>query len=181
MASQSLFAVSLTSLFVLFLAVIMMSRWKWDGFSDVVFRVHWPNGGSSVNTEYNKVCINSTSSLFWVNSFPSFWPEDVDGDGGFCVVSGVVQGPPWVFWWLVDDLVLIVSLGHYDRSGCVSSTPSGIISMGWCKKDVTPLLTHWCYVFLALTHRSGQHWVHFSSCCLGGSVLWLHRCVYCPR
>ena len=26
------------------------------------------------------------------------------------------------------------------------------ISMGWCKKDVTPLLTHWNYVFLALTH-----------------------------
>ena len=23
----------------------------------------------------------------------------------------------------------------------------------WCKKDVTPLLTHWSYVFLALTHR----------------------------
>ena len=26
-------------------------------------------------------------------------------------------------------------------------------SMGLCKKDVTPLLTHWSYVFLALTHR----------------------------
>ena len=25
--------------------------------------------------------------------------------------------------------------------------------MGWCNKDVTPLLTHWSYVFLALTHR----------------------------
>ena len=24
--------------------------------------------------------------------------------------------------------------------------------MGWCKKDVTPLLTHWSYVFLALTY-----------------------------
>ena len=27
------------------------------------------------------------------------------------------------------------------------------ISMGHCKKDVTPLLTHWSYVFLAITHR----------------------------
>ena len=27
------------------------------------------------------------------------------------------------------------------------------ISMRWCKKGVTPLLTHWGYVFLALTHR----------------------------
>ena len=25
--------------------------------------------------------------------------------------------------------------------------------MGYCKKDVTPLLTHGSYVFLALTHR----------------------------
>ena len=27
-------------------------------------------------------------------------------------------------------------------------------SMGWCKKDVAPLLTHWSYVLLALTHRN---------------------------
>ena len=27
--------------------------------------------------------------------------------------------------------------------------------MGWCKEDVTPLLTHWSCVFLALTHRYG--------------------------
>ena len=29
---------------------------------------------------------------------------------------------------------------------------SVFVSMGECKKDVTPLLTHWSYVFLALTH-----------------------------
>ena len=28
-----------------------------------------------------------------------------------------------------------------------------IISIGWCKKYVTPLLTHWSYLFLALTHQ----------------------------
>ena len=27
-------------------------------------------------------------------------------------------------------------------------------SMGYCKKDVTPLLMHWSYVFLAITHRT---------------------------
>ena len=27
------------------------------------------------------------------------------------------------------------------------------MSMDQCKKDVTPLLTHWSYVFLTLTHR----------------------------
>ena len=35
--------------------------------------------------------------------------------------------------------------------------------MGKCKKDVTPLLTHWSYVFLALTHwslvKTGHHGV----------------------
>ena len=25
--------------------------------------------------------------------------------------------------------------------------------MGWCKKDITPLLTHGSYIFLALTHQ----------------------------
>ena len=30
-----------------------------------------------------------------------------------------------------------------------------IISMGQCKKDVTPLLKHWRYVFLTLTHWYG--------------------------
>ena len=29
-----------------------------------------------------------------------------------------------------------------------------LISMGQCKKDATPLLKHWYYVFLALTYRS---------------------------
>ena len=28
-----------------------------------------------------------------------------------------------------------------------------VISMGECKKDVTPVLMHWSYVFVALTHR----------------------------
>ena len=32
-----------------------------------------------------------------------------------------------------------------------------IISMGYCKKDVTPVLTHWSYVFHALTHQYEFH------------------------
>ena len=30
---------------------------------------------------------------------------------------------------------------------------SYFISITWCKKDITPLLAHWSYVFLALSHR----------------------------
>ena len=33
-------------------------------------------------------------------------------------------------------------------------TQYGMKMMGLCKKDVTPLLTHWSYVFLARTHRN---------------------------
>ena len=40
--------------------------------------------------------------------------------------------------------------------------PLEIISMGLCKKDVTPVLTHWSYVFLVLTHRSGV--ITWNSC-----------------
>ena len=42
--------------------------------------------------------------------------------------------------------------------------PAAIMSVGYCKKDVTPLLTHWSYVFLALTNRClffstlGKYW-----------------------
>ena len=35
---------------------------------------------------------------------------------------------------------------------------SVIKTMGSCKKDVTPFLTHWSFVFLALTHRNGALW-----------------------
>ena len=33
------------------------------------------------------------------------------------------------------------------------TTRHDIIVMGWCKKYVTQLLTHWSYIFLTLTHR----------------------------
>ena len=56
-----------------------------------------------------------------------------------------------------------------------------ITTMGWCKKDVTPLLMHWSYVFVVLTHRlpnSTKHtaWTQclfldlYSICCLAGSI-----------
>ena len=49
-------------------------------------------------------------------------------------------------------------------------------SMGSCKKDVTPLLMHWSYIFLALVHQnvvvynasirgvSCHHWVTYLIC-----------------
>ena len=37
------------------------------------------------------------------------------------------------------------------------------MSMHWCKKDVTPILMHWSYIFLALTHR-----------CNASAIIWAH-------
>ena len=44
----------------------------------------------------------------------------------------------------------------YTAHGCIYILNVYVtISMSLCKKDVTPLLTHWSYVFLALTHQCG--------------------------
>ena len=45
--------------------------------------------------------------------------------------------------WVALNLTLLIFM-HYDF----------MRSMGWCKKDVTPFLTHLSCVFLALTHRN---------------------------
>ena len=45
--------------------------------------------------------------------------------------------------WVALNLTLPIFM-HYDF----------MRSIGWCKKDVTPFLTHLSWVFLALTHRN---------------------------
>ena len=54
------------------------------------------------------------------------------------------------------------------------------ISMGYYKKDITPLLTHWSYVFLARTHEYvGMYdWVVVLSAsiiCEAVNLLWIHE------
>ena len=48
--------------------------------------------------------------------------------------------------------------------------------MGQCNKDITPLLTHWSYIFLALTHWYVLHKhqvLPYVNCCLiPSSALW---------
>ena len=44
--------------------------------------------------------------------------------------------------------------------------------MGWCKKDVTPLLTHWSYTFLALNHRCDGTVIYHDN-------LWVNICSTC--
>ena len=52
--------------------------------------------------------------------------------------------------------VLGLKLNHVSKRGHgwhANELEQKITSMGKCKKDVTPLLTHWSYVFLAINHR----------------------------
>ena len=56
------------------------------------------------------------------------------------------------------SMMEIPLLLYHSRSSCfkilsVLSLVTQINLMGECKKDVTPLLTHWSYIFLAQTHR----------------------------
>ena len=71
---------------------------------------------------------------------------------------------PWdsgfhIFAWIYVSYIYIkffhpagmLPLLHLEFA--IKATSNWLISMGWYKKDVTPVLTHWSYVFLALTHR----------------------------
>ena len=42
---------------------------------------------------------------------------------------------------------------HFVKSPRIDFSMFSYISMGWCKKDQTLLITHWSYDILALTHR----------------------------
>ena len=59
------------------------------------------------------------------------------------------------FNWLLSESCHVVS--HWGNSAQLHHVIKFfalLISMGLYKKDITPLLTHWSYVFLALTHQS---------------------------
>ena len=56
------------------------------------------------------------------------------------------------YWLLTNDTFNNSSIWYYQVDG-------------FCKEDVTPLLTHWNYVFLALTHRSGDSGISTTSRC----------------
>ena len=51
--------------------------------------------------------------------------------------------------WNYD--ALLNGWAQQDNPSSVTLGRADYISMGWCKKDVTPLLTHWSYIFIALT------------------------------
>ena len=52
--------------------------------------------------------------------------------------------------------------------------------MGWCKKDVTPLLTHWSYVFLASTHPDREAKNPLVSVMVSGSRCHIYNAEWFP-
>ena len=67
-------------------------------------------------------------------------------------------GHQQLWYWLRAIYVLLTSLGHNFKIQCIRNVSMSThnvkyMSMGKSKKDITSLLTHWSYVFLALPHR----------------------------
>ena len=77
-----------------------------------------------------------------------------------------------MFWGNVKiDLHFVLLLNTVistDRLNFHLCNKSSVISMGKCKKDATPLLTHWSYVSLALAHQYVQE-------ILGGHMLGIRK------
>ena len=67
----------------------------------------------------------------------------------------------------------MIFIFHYIWRKCVRKCRrlGGLVSMAKYKKDVTPLLTHWSYVFLTLTHRC----VPTPLCWITGSFMLYHK------
>ena len=49
------------------------------------------------------------------------------------------------------------------------------VSMGLCKKDITPLVTRWSYVFLALTHRYVFVYMRMPTCRMRVIFIYIYR------
>ena len=84
--------------------------------------------------------------------------SQLDGDANNCSVRDKLNRDWWHIYTSVDlakrsfDENVFENV-VYKMAATLFKHQRDIRSMGSCKKDVTPLLTHWSYVFLALTHR----------------------------
>ena len=88
----------------------------------------------SYSSTLTVIPFNLTISLWQENETLS-WIAKTSKNGHFCVTTKVSSAK----WW-----PCCLGLNVLNKKK----------SMAWCKKDVTPLLTHQSYVFLALTHRN---------------------------
>ena len=75
-----------------------------------------------------------------------------------CLCSGLVSGKMIVIMSLTWPKSAIV----YWECSSIFSWDNAHIYLGKCKEEVTPLLMHWSYIFLALTHWY-EAWGHFCS------------------
>ena len=102
-------------------------NWRWDDGSDVTFPLPWA---------YNEP--KSEKDII------------VDEFGFWSVASGGASAKAYT---LCETEVEGTIMNMKCRDRYSSDWSLWVIPMGVCKKDVTPLLTHWNYAFLALNHR----------------------------
>ena len=96
--------------------------------------------------------------MWWNNNL--MWPLS---SNSFMNTNSYESWFPILFWNILLFYWLYRSL-----TNATQKQNTMIISMGWCKKDITPLLTHCSHVFLAITHR----FVHAGPSCYQWLYTW---------
>ena len=89
------------------------------------------------------------------------------------------QSHCWVIIGLGDGLVPILAPSHHLNptfSMMLQWVKTLIISIGLMQENITPLLTHWSYIFLVLTHRS---YLMQARCHHGWMPTYI-QCLYAP-
>ena len=77
--------------------------------------------------------------------------------GPLYIMSSIGPNVSDIQWWFFPRWLKLQFPIAICRVGRCLHHVKRSLSMGQCKKDVTPLLTHWSSVFLALTHRYIVH------------------------
>ena len=85
-----------------------------------------------------------------------YWFQTVSNKILYCPWDKNFYESHWCVYFNMWSLQLIISVTL--KYSVYSFGVPLIRSMGFCKKDITPLLTHWSYVFLALTHWDDIYW-----------------------
>ena len=109
----------------------------------LVFDVQKPSKTTTLAAIWGEIAIKChwLPTNFWIIYPGKVCNTYLIGFNVFFRVLNLFQGSLWVLGiWISAKVFYILKI-------------KVIISMGLCKKDVTPLLMHLSYVFLALTHR----------------------------
>ena len=94
--------------------------------------------------------IGKQKSTFIKQSYSVFWFTLQTPVQYWCTIISIAEEIKVIFFFTRE-----ICLNKTEMATSVLFQYKDHISrlMGYCKKDITPLLTRWGYIFLALTHR----------------------------